>query len=109
MNDITFFVIKFHLPIIFPCLQIKICFSGEIRVRFIANSSIQQTVISQKSNTAVYMCGKSLIKSKNNVGPKAVPTGTPESIVNLEDVILLYNKQSSAKSLTLQFTYTVNR
>lgn len=39
------------------------------------------------SYTTDHVYSKSLIKCNNNVGSKAVPLGTPESIVNLEDVM----------------------
>ena len=41
----------------------------------------------KESNIAVYMFGLVVINSKNKVGPKTFPCGTPESTDNLEDVI----------------------
>ena len=51
------------------------------------NFSIYQAIICKESYFRNFTDGKSLMCSKNRIGPKTVPCGTPESTVTRSDCI----------------------
>jgi hypothetical protein len=54
----------------------------------IIHISVQQAIICKESNIAAYMFWQVVINSKNKVGTKFPPCGTPESTHDkLEDVV----------------------